>query len=74
MHEFLWGRIIAATAVAALLRHRGTYPCPMRFQWILSADPQLGRAVGPVQPLSDGLAGFASGGFVANIEVAIAQD
>jgi hypothetical protein len=62
LHEFLWSRFVAATAVATLLRHRATNLWPFRLHGILSVGSQPGSA------------GSAGRGFIANIDVAIAHD
>ncbi len=74
LHEFLRRRLVAATAVAALLRHRGANPRPFFLQRRWFAGPQLGGAAGPCRTLDDRLAGSAGRGFLANIDVAIAHD
>jgi hypothetical protein len=74
VHEFLRRRLIAATAVAALLRHCDTNPWPFFLQGIWFVDPQLGTTVGLRQTPNNRLAGLAGRGFIANIDVAIAHD
>jgi hypothetical protein len=65
---------MAAAAVAALLRHRGTNPGPLGFGCNRLVDPPLGRTVALCHLLNYGLAGFAGRGFIANIDAAIAHD
>src|SRR5450631_1118357 len=72
LHEFLRSRLVAAAAVAALLRHRAANPFCFRGIWLV--DPQLGRAFSHSQIFADRLAGFAGRVFLANIDVAIAHD
>jgi hypothetical protein len=68
----LWRRLIAATDVAALLRHRSRNPGTLRPQGILPVDPRLAGAV--TKNFNRWLAGFAGQLFIANIDVAIAHD
>ena len=70
-HEFLRRRLVAATDVAALLRHRAGNPGPFRPQGIVLIDPRLGSRT---QNFNRWLAGFAGRVFIANIDVAIAHD
>jgi hypothetical protein len=65
LHEFLRGRLIPATDVAALLRHRATN---------LGRFPLFGRAVTLRHTLNYRPAGFAGRGFIANIDVALSHD
>jgi hypothetical protein len=68
LHEFLRRRLVAATIVAALLRHRATNSALPCFEGIVLLAVALCHA------FHDRLAGFAGRGFIANINVAIAHD
>jgi hypothetical protein len=65
--------LVAATHVAALLRHRRGNPGTFRRRDILLISPRLVGGI-VTQSVNRRLAGFAAQLFIANIDVAIAHD
>jgi hypothetical protein len=77
MDQLLGRRLVAATAVAALLRHcaadLGARPREM-LRRIVVIDPQIGQVAAPKQTLRRRRARFAGRGFLANVDVVSAHD